>query len=117
MRAFWFSGAIIALTLGVVGIILPLLPTVPFLLLAAFCFARSSETLHNWLLNHPRFGPPIHDWNQNGAVSKAAKIYATISVVAAFSLSVALGLKPFLLLIQAAVLCCVMLFLWSRPTS
>ena len=78
------AGGFLAVGLGAVGIVLPLLPTTPFLLLAAFCFARSSERLHDWLINHPTFGPPILDWRDRGAIGRKAKILATASVGAAF---------------------------------
>ena len=115
MRAVWLICGLIALLLGLIGVVLPLLPTVPFLLLAAFCFARSSERLHNWLISHPTFGPSIADWNRNGAIHPRAKRLATVSVVLAFGLSVLMGLKPIILGIQALSLGCVMLFIWTRP--
>lgn len=115
MRVLWACLGILALMFGVIGIALPLLPTVPFLLLAAFFFARSSERLHKWLITHPRFGPPIEDWNRSGAISRRAKLLATVSVAAAFTLSVAMGLRPMILMIQAATLCCVLIFIWTRP--
>jgi len=55
MKMVWLIFGFTALILAIIGIILPLLPTVPFLLLAAFCFARSSEKIHKWLLNHPKY--------------------------------------------------------------
>ena len=100
-----------------VGVVLPLLPTVPFLLLAAFLFARSSERLHNWLLSHPRLGPPIADWQSRGAINPAAKRLATISIVLVFGISLALGLKTTVLVIQAVVLSCVLIFIWTRPNA
>ena len=60
--------------LGLVGAFLPLLPTVPFLLLAVWCFARSSQRLHTWLYTHPRWGPPIVHWDKYGVVPIRAKI-------------------------------------------
>ncbi|MGR3320539.1 MAG: YbaN family protein [Pseudooceanicola sp.] len=117
MRWIWAACGLIALGLGLVGIVLPLLPTVPFLLLAAFCFARSSERLHSWLINHDKFGPPIEDWSRYGAISLSGKRYATLSIALVFSLSIAIGLRWQLLAIQGTVLCLVLLFIWSRPSG
>lgn len=115
MRAFWLIGGGLALTLGAIGIVLPLLPTVPFLLLAAFCFARSSERLHDWLVSHPRFGPPIADWRERGAISRPAKWAASGSILAAFGLSLLLGVAATVLAVQAATLAAVSVFIWTRP--
>lgn len=115
MRLLWLLAGGIALGLGLIGIFLPLVPTVPFLLLAAFCFARSSERLHDWLLAHPTFGPPIEDWRRSGAISRKGKIAATVSIAAAFGLSLAMGVPGRVLLIQAVVLSAVLLFIWTRP--
>ncbi|WP_424972163.1 YbaN family protein [Dinoroseobacter sp. S76] len=117
MRVLWVTGGSAALGLGVLGIALPLLPTVPFLLLAAFCYARGSDRLHVWLIEHPKFGQPILDWQERGAISLRAKWLATISIVAAFSISLALGVAPFVLIIQAVVLSLVSLFIWTRPST
>ena len=117
MKIIWFISGTITLTLACLGVILPLLPTVPFLLLAAFCFARSSERTHKWLINHPQLGPPIKDWQNNGAISSQAKKMATVCIAAAFSLSIILDLGWKILLIQAVVLSCVMLFIWTRPSK
>ena len=110
MRIVWLILGLLSVALGVIGIILPLLPTVPFMLLATFCFARSSDRLHDWLLNHPKFGPAIVDWQTNGAINPTAKRFATLSIVAVFCISLATGLRPLILGIQAAVLCCVLFF-------
>ena len=115
MRLFWILLGLISLGLGIVGIVLPLLPTVPFVLLAAFCFARSSERLHHWLLSHAHFGPTVTDWQERGAVSPRAKRLATVSIALVFGISLVLQVKPALLIIQAVVLSGVLLFLWTRP--
>lgn len=117
MRGIWLAAGLLAMGLGVIGIVVPLLPTVPFMLLAAFCFARSSERLHAWLLAHPRFGPAIEDWQSRGAIAPRAKRLATLSIVLTFGLSVALGLKPSVLAIQALTLSAVAVFLWTRPDA
>lgn len=59
--------------LGFIGAFLPVLPTTPFLILAAACFARSSERLEGWLLNHRHFGPLLRDWRARGAIPRKAK--------------------------------------------
>ncbi|MBN1479693.1 YbaN family protein [candidate division KSB1 bacterium] len=68
----------LALGLGVLGIFLPLLPTTVFLLIAAACFARSSERLYQWLLNHRWFGPIIRNWREHKAISLRGKIFMLI---------------------------------------
>lgn len=115
MRTIWAAFGFLALALGAIGIVTPFLPTVPFLLLAAFGFARSSDHLHNWLLNHPAFGPPIRDWQRSGAIGRRAKWLGSGSILAGFSLSVLLGLNWKALLAQALVLGCTSLFIWTRP--
>lgn len=117
MRILYASLGLLALGLALLGIVLPLLPTVPFLLLATFCFANSSERLHSWLISHPTFGAMILDWNERGAIRPAAKKAATISIAAVFLLSLALSAPSHVLIIQAIVLSAVLTFIWSRPNS
>ncbi|QYX56999.1 YbaN family protein [Roseovarius sp. SCSIO 43702] len=115
MRALWLILGLICLILGGAGVILPLVPTVPFLLLAAYCFARSSGRLHMWLLSHPRLGPPIRDWQSYGAIRRRAKYLATASIAGVLAISLLLGLKSQIIAIQIVVLTCVLVFIWSRP--
>lgn len=115
-RLVWGILGGLSFGLALVGVLVPLLPTVPFLLLAAFFFARSSERLHHWLLTHPKFGASIQDWNDRGAISKRAKIAATVSILASIALTFAIGVDAKVLFIQAAVLVTVSLFIWTRPS-
>jgi hypothetical protein len=117
MRIVWAFCGILSVCFGALGVFLPLLPTVPFMLLAAFCFARSSPQLHHWLINHPVFGPPIMDWQERGAIARRGKIAATVSVAAVFGLSIVLGVSLGLLAVQASVLGGVLVFIWSRPAA
>jgi len=117
MRVIWLIAGLIALLLGLIGVLLPLLPTVPFLLLAAFCFSKSSERLHHWLLNHPRFGPPIMDWQTSGAISRKVKLIASVTIALALALSLAMSVRPQIVLIQAFVLAAVLVFIWTRPEA
>ena len=88
IRTAYFLLGILSLTLGAVGVILPLLPTVPFVLLAAFCFARSSPRLERWLTEHRTFGPHLLAWRTRRAISRKGKRAALLC----FSASAILGL-------------------------
>ena len=114
-RMLWRVAGAVALALGILGIPLPLLPTTPFLLLAAFCFSRGSERLHDWLVTHPRLGPPIHQWREHGAISRRAKALAGLAMLAAFLAAWAAGAPRGALTIQIGVLCLVALFIFTRP--
>ncbi len=115
MRGLWLGIGLCAVALGALGVALPLLPTTPFLLVAAFAFSRSSQRLHDWLHRHRIFGPMIDEWNRYGAINRRAKIVGVGSMVAAFALSVALELKPTVLIIQGITLSCSALFVLTRP--
>ncbi|MBY4946186.1 YbaN family protein [Cupriavidus respiraculi] len=76
MRAVWAALGVFFLLLGFIGIFLPVLPTTPFVLLAAACFARGSERFHGWLMAHPRLGPLVHDWHVHRSIPLRAKCFA-----------------------------------------
>ncbi|ENY71603.1 hypothetical protein G114_12328 [Aeromonas diversa CDC 2478-85] len=80
----------LSLITGVIGIVLPLLPTTPFVLLAAALFARSSPRFHAWLLDHRYFGPLILDWQQHRGIRRSARRRANVFIVMTFSLSLIL---------------------------
>jgi uncharacterized membrane protein YbaN (DUF454 family) len=82
MIAGWLS-----LVLGLIGVILPLLPTTPFVLLSAYCFSRSSTRLHRWLTSHPWFGPPILQWQQTRTVNRHIKARALYLILITFTIS------------------------------
>ncbi len=76
MRPLWVAAGLLFVGLGTVGAFLPILPTVPFLLLATFFFARGNPAWEQRLLNHPRWGPPLVEWRTRRAISRRAKISA-----------------------------------------
>lgn len=115
MKVFWFLVGALSLLLAVIGIVLPLMPTVPFLLLAAYAFARSSPAFHDWLISHPVLGKPILDWRRNGAIRRPLKLWALASLCFVFGMSVALGAPLWVLAAQASALLCVGIFIWTRP--
>ena len=112
----WGICGSISLLLGIIGIPLPLLPTVPFLLLAAFCFSRSSKRLHRWLVNHKTWGPLIHQWHTHGAISKGSKSLAMASMVLVFVLAIIMQAPNYALIAQFLMLSCVAFFILTRPS-
>ena len=114
-RRLWAVVGGISLAIGVVGIVIPLLPTTPFLILAAYCFSRGSRRLHDWLLGHPVFGPPVRDWREHRAVSRRAKFSAMIAIALIFALSVFLEAPGWALALQGVILGGVAVYLLTRP--
>ena len=106
---------VLSLALGLVGIVVPLLPTTPFLLLSAICFANSSPRLHAWLIDHPRLGPPIRAWQQHHAISRTAKSMGSVSMGIVLLAGWWAGVPAWILWLQAIALLGVSLFLWTRP--
>ena len=107
---------IIALALGGVGIFVPLLPTTPLVLVAAFAFANSSERLHQWLLDHNVFGPLIDNWRRHRAISRTAKAMSVLSMVAILVISWFMGITLPIIAVQALVLGCAAAFILTRPS-
>jgi uncharacterized membrane protein YbaN (DUF454 family) len=84
-RSVFFCLGCLMLALGFIGIIVPLMPTTIFIILAAWFFARSSPRLEAWLLNHQRFGPTLRAWNESGAVPRRGKVMACVGMTAGFA--------------------------------
>lgn len=103
---------------GVAGIFLPLLPTVPLLLLAAVCFGKSSQRFHAWLIEHDRLGPLIRDYLHGGWIPLRAKRVAIGTVWVSFSISALLLMKiQWLSLLLLAVAAAITLYLLRLPTA
>ena len=115
-RHFYLIAGFVCIGLAIVGAILPLMPTTVFVILAAYCFARSSPALERRLLEHERFGPHIVRWREKGAISRGGKHAAA----AAFAVSIVLALVfvrlPWSLLpVAAAVI--IGGWIWTRPEA
>ena len=104
IRIGYLIAGFVSLALGTLGLLLPILPTVPFVILAAFCFARSSPSLERRLVEHRTFGPHIHAWRTRGAISRKGKTAAGIAFAASAALGLLLLDAPWSLIPVAAAL-------------
>jgi uncharacterized membrane protein YbaN (DUF454 family) len=117
MRGLWLVLGWGALGLGAIGVVLPVLPTTPFVILAAFAFSKGSPRMHHYLENHRIFGPIIADWHENGAIAPRYKAIAVVMMTAALTGSIIAGLRPQLILIQATCMIGAATYLLSRPNG
>jgi uncharacterized membrane protein YbaN (DUF454 family) len=107
--------AVISLVLGIVGLFLPVVPTVPFILLSAWAAARSSPKLLAWLEGHPSFGPMLTEWRRGGVVRRRAKWLATLTMSGSAVIMLLTFPKRWIALVAIAVMACVLVWLWQRP--
>ncbi len=107
--------AVVSLLLGLMGLFLPVLPTVPFILLSAWAAARSSPRLLAWLEAHPAFGPMLTEWRRGGVVRRRAKWLATLTMGASAVLMLLTLPKRWMAVLLIACMACVLVWLWRRP--
>lgn len=91
-RLLYIIAGTVFVVLGIIGLFLPVVPTSPFLLVAAACYAKSSDTLYNRLLSNPMFGQIIREWRESGTLPKRAKWASILLIAVSFSVSIALFL-------------------------
>lgn len=107
----------LCLVLGVIGMMLPLIPTTPFLLLAAFLYSRANSRLHHWVLNHRYLGPPVRDWEHHGVIGIKAKIVASIMLGLVIFLRIpTLKIEIAFKILVIVILIAVLIFIWTRPS-
>lgn len=111
----WWVCAYVALGLGIVGVVVPLMPTTVFILIAAYCAARGSDTLHRKLLEHRVFGPMIRDWQATGSVSRKAKYMAIGSMAVCAVILFLVTPKWWIATIGTAIMAIIGTWLWLRP--
>ena len=107
--------AYLFLGLAILGVVLPGLPTVPFLLLSAWFAARGSQRLHRWLYAHPRFGKILIDWEEQGAISRRSKIMTVVLLIASWIIMYFVNGNPWLMVGLALMFAGTMTFVLSRP--
>lgn len=115
MRAVFLGLGIVALLLAVAGIFLPMLPTTPFVLLAAACFARGSEYLHDKMLAHRIAGPIIREWHEHRSMPPGVKPWAFLLMGLSFGASILLMETPWHRAMLAAIGIVLAFFLWRVP--
>jgi uncharacterized membrane protein YbaN (DUF454 family) len=86
VRGFWTALGLFCVLLGIIGALLPIMPTTIFLILAVGCFTRSSPRLEAWLLNHRYFGPSLRNWRETGAIHTRAKVLAVGSMIIGYGI-------------------------------
>lgn len=101
-KQLYLLGGLTALALGGIGVILPLLPTVPFVILAAFCFARSSPRLEAWLVEHKTFGTHIVNWRERRAITRRGKVAALVAFAVSAIIALIFAAMPWKLIPLAA---------------
>lgn len=114
LKSFLFVLGFCSLALGIVGAFLPLLPTTPFLLLAAWCFLKSSPKTHNWLYAQPVLGKALSDWELNKSIARPTKVTAIIMIMVSLIFVWVNGALLWLKILVSAILFVVSVFIITR---
>lgn len=115
LRPLFFVGGILLTGLGIVGYVTPGLPGTIFLILAAGCFTRSSPRLEHWLVTHPRLGPSVAAWRDNGAIPRKIKYIAIGSMTVSFLIVLIVHMSAIWTVVVGVALLASALFVATRP--
>lgn len=117
-KLFWLSFGWVFCLLGFIGLLLPIMPTTPFMIVAAYCFSKGSPRLHQWLLNQKTIGPPLRLWEEKKVIPRRVKTLATILITCSYTFSIFfLKLESHILVIMGATLALVILFIWMQKSE
>jgi hypothetical protein len=111
----WKALAIVFVALGAIGAFLPVMPTVPFLIVAAAAASRGWPWLDEKLTSHARYGPIIVRWRERGAIPRSAKRLSTVGMAGSAVVLWLLDVPLWLRLGTGAVMVCVAVWIWTRP--
>lgn len=114
---FWRTLALVCVLLGAIGVLVPVLPTVPFLLVAAWAGGKGWPQLEAWLLAHPRYGAEIQRWRDHRAVPRRAKWLASVTMLASIALIIASTAPLWAKIGVPAFVAAVAGWLWMRPET
>jgi uncharacterized membrane protein YbaN (DUF454 family) len=118
LRFVFVSAGWCALGIGAIGVVVPLLPTTPFILLAALLFSKGSPKLHRWLQNTRLAGQIIRDWEAFGVIRMRAKVLSTVMMTTLISYPLFFKEMPIAYKVLAALtMICVLAFIWTRPST
>lgn len=115
LRPLFAVAGVLLTAIGIAGYFTPGLPGTIFLILAAGCFARSSPRLENWLLNHPRLGPSVVAWRENGAIPRKVKFIAIGSMIISFGIVLWVHMSPLWTGIVGVGLLASAIYVGTRP--
>jgi uncharacterized membrane protein YbaN (DUF454 family) len=114
-RVYWRIFCGLAIALGLIGVVVPGLPTVPFMILAAWAASKGWPEVEVWLLSHKRYGPHIVRWRERGAIPRQAKLMAGLMMLASLGILYLSGIEPWLILAIAGIMGAVLLWMATRP--
>lgn len=116
LRGLYLMVGWAAVALAVAGAVLPVLPTTPFLLVAAWAFAKASPALDRWLHTHPRFGPFLTDWRNHRAIPRRGKVAAVIGMTVSWLVVLLVSGNPVALAASGLCMACVAVYVVTRPS-
>jgi len=117
LRALYLAIGLACTGLGILGAVLPVLPTTPFLLISVWAFSKSSVRLERWLLEHKRFGPRVVAWRSHRVIPLAAKLAAWGSMIASLTLMIVTGRSVLVIAIAASVMAIGATYVASKPSK
>lgn len=115
---FFLAFGYLCFALGFIGIFLPILPTTPFMILALWAFSKGSKRMHNWLLNHPRFGETLKQWEQYKVIPIKAKLTALIFITGSATYILFFSNVPiYAAIISVSTMACAITYVLTRPSK